>query len=63
MATRAEDLEFTAKRLLSPRPGDPPNQALITFGTSRQRDEVKAAAQSLTDREVGVQMESPGSST
>ena len=58
-SARAEDLEFTAKRLASSRPTDPPNQALVTFGTSRQRDEVKAAARSLTDREVGVQMEPP----
>lgn len=31
----------------------------MTFGDSRQRDEVKIAARKMTDREVGVQMDPP----
>ena len=58
-ASRAEELVFKSKRIGGSRAGDPPHQALITFDTSRQRDEVKAAARNLTDREVGVQMEPP----
>ena len=57
--TRAEELCFKAKRITSSRAGDPPYQALVTFDSSRQRDEVKAAARNLSDKEVGVQMEPP----
>ena len=56
---RAEALVFTIKRLNGTRAGDPQYQALVTFGNSRQRDEVKSAARNLADREFGVQMEPP----
>ena len=58
-SNRAEELVFKSKRIVGLRPGDPPHQALLTFESSRQRDEVKAAARNLTDRDVGVQMEPP----
>ena len=58
-AARAEEIGFKTKRLPSTRAGDPAYQALVTFEDSRQRDEVKAAARNLSDREVGVQMEPP----
>ena len=58
-ANRAEEIGFRTKRLPSTRAGDPAYQALVTFDNSSQRDEVKAAARNLTDREVGVQMEPP----
>ena len=55
----ADTMEFRSKRLPSTRRGDPEYQALVTFGDSRQRDEVKASARNLTDPTVGVQMDPP----
>ena len=56
---RADEFDFTAKRLTNVRQNDPDNQALVTFSSSRQRDEVKSAARNLTDKDVGVQMDPP----
>ena len=56
---RANELDFCTKRLTNVRPNDPGNQALVTFSTSRQRDDIKSAARNLTDRDVGIQMDPP----
>ena len=55
---RADLLDSRTKRLVS-QPRDPDYQALVTFDDSRKRDEVKAAARNLMDRQVGVQMVQP----